>query len=103
MGAACRSTAPVGLAGTLRAPYTAPVLRVIAALRQVHDRGSSCTLSIHCYVIYGACGKGLSMEKQPCSGELGVYDWRCPQHSQCVRSDAGMGFLTHVGISGVIE
>jgi len=43
------------------------------------------------------------MEKQPCSGELGVYDWRCPQRSQCVRSDAGMGFLTHVGISGVIE
>ena len=34
------------------------------------------------------------MEKQPCSRGLGVYDCRCPQRSQCVRSDAGMGFLT---------
>jgi hypothetical protein len=51
----------------------APVLRVIAALRQVDDRGTSCTLSRHCYMIYGATWKDLSMEKRPCSRGVGVY------------------------------
>jgi hypothetical protein len=34
---------------------------------------------------------------------VGVYDCRCAQHSSHVRSDAGMGSLTHVGISEVVE
>ena len=60
-------------------------------------------LSRHCYVIYGASCKHLSMEKQPCNRGVSVYDGRCPQRSQCMRSDAGMGFLTRVGVSGVFE
>jgi hypothetical protein len=72
------------------------VLRVIAALRQVDDRGTSCTLSRHCYMIYGATWKDLSMEKRPCNRGVGVYHCRCPQHSSRVRST---GFTLVIGES----